>query len=104
MKRFLIYNRIFLLVVAILIQLVVLVEVILRFNQYFEVFYAVNITISALAFVWVVNSQSAPAYKMAWIVLILLFPIFGGLFTSSLGGSPPARRTKEKTEPPSFIL
>ena len=39
----------------------------------------VNITISALAFVWVVNSQSAPAYKMAWIVLILLFPIFGGL-------------------------
>ena len=95
MKRFLIYNRIFLLVVAILIQLVVLVEVILRFNQYFEVFYAVNITISALAFVWVVNSQSAPAYKMAWIVLILLFPIFGGLFYIFFGGSTTGRRTKE---------
>lgn len=99
MKRFLIYNRIFLLVVAILIQLVVLVEVILRFNQYFEVFYAVNITISALAFVWVVNSQSAPAYKMAWIVLILLFPIFGGLFYIFFGGSTTGRRTKEKLSP-----
>ncbi len=99
MKRFLIYNRIFLLVVAILIQLVVLVEVILRFNQYFEVFYAVNITISALAFVWVVNSQSAPAYKMAWIVLILLFPIFGGLFYIFFGGSTTGRRTKEKLRP-----
>ncbi len=99
MKRFLIYNRIFLVVVAILVQLVVLVEVILRFNQYYEVFYAVNITISALAFVWVVNSKSNPAYKMAWIVLILLFPIFGGLFYIFFGGSTTGRRTKEKLRP-----
>ena len=45
MKRFLIYNRLFLLVFAILIQLVVLVEL-SSFNQYFEVFYRVNITIA----------------------------------------------------------
>ncbi len=99
MKRFLIYNRIILLVTAIIIQLVVMFEVILRFNQYFEVFYGVNIVIGALAFIWVLNNKSNPAYKIAWIVPILLFPIFGGLFYLFFGGNRTGRRARERMRP-----
>ena len=99
MKRFLIYNRIFLLVIAIIIQLIVLVGVILRFNQYFELFYGVNIFIGALAFIWVLNNKSNPAYKIAWIVPILLFPIFGALFYIFFGGNRTGQRTKRRMRP-----
>ena len=98
MKRFLIYNRIVLLVTAAIIQLVVMVEVILRFNQYFEVFYGVNIFIGALAFIWVLNNKSNPAYKIAWIVPILLFPIFGALFYF-FGSNKPAGRKANVADP-----
>jgi len=28
----------------------------------------------------ILNGKSNPSYKIAWIIPILLFPIFGGLF------------------------
>lgn len=99
MKRFLIYNRIVLLATAIIIQLAVIITVILRFNQFFEVFYGINVLIGALAFIWVLNNKSNPAYKIAWIVPILLFPIFGGLFYIFFGGNRTGQRTKKRMKP-----
>lgn len=77
-------------------QLAVIVGVILRFNEYFAFFYGASLLLSLAAFLWVMNSQINPAYKIAWIIPIMLFPVFGGLFYLFIGRSKVSRKSAGK--------
>lgn len=89
-------SRIPLFVIAIVIQLLVMVGFIVWFNRYFVVFYYINIFLSSIVVIWILKNKSNPAYKMAWVIPILLFPIFGGLFYLFLGGNKTKKKTKER--------
>ena len=89
------FSRVVIFSLAILIQLAVLVLVIWKFSSYFVFFYAICALASLAAVLIIVNSRSNPAYKIAWIVPIMLFPIFGGLFYLMFGGN----RTSQKAKP-----
>ncbi|WP_010247376.1 cardiolipin synthase [Acetivibrio cellulolyticus] len=93
--RFL-YRRVVLISVAIALQLAAIIGVILKFNNYFVHFYWISIFISILAVLWIINDRSNPSYKIAWIIPILLFPIFGGLFYIFFGGKRVSKREKRK--------
>lgn len=82
--------------VSIAVQLLIVIGFILLFNQYFAAFYGFSICVSMAAVVWILNNRNNPVYKMAWIVPIMLFPIFGGLFYLFFNGNRTGRRTKEK--------
>lgn len=82
--------------VAMILQLMILIGVILRFSNYFVLFYWANIFISIVAVLYIINNNSNPAYKIAWIIPILLFPIFGGLFYVFFGGNKLSKREKNK--------
>ncbi len=97
------------------LQLAVLIGVILSLNEYFAFFYAGSIIISVIVVLWIINSDSNPAHKIAWIIPILIFPIFGGLFYIFFGGNYLNKRTrkrmlfieektKEALSPQTFIL
>ncbi len=90
------YHRVVLISLAIAIQLAVLIAVILRFNDYFVIFYWGSIIVSVLTVLWILNDKSNPSYKIAWIIPILLFPIFGGLFYIFFGGKKMSKREKKK--------
>lgn len=94
--RKVIFNRIIFFIIAILIQLLVLTGAILKFNEYFVFFYAGNVLISLVAVLLIINNPINPAYKIAWIVPILLFPIFGGVFYIFFGGNKLSRRIKKR--------
>ena len=83
----LLFHRVVLVAFFLLIQVAVLVVMLLRFNNYFLPFYGVCVAISLFAVFWIVGRQSDPAYKIAWIIPILVFPIFGGLFYLLFGGN-----------------
>lgn len=85
-RKFL-FHRVVLAFVAISIQLLVLIGVILEFKEYFALFYGGSILVSTVAVLWIINKNSNPAYKIAWIIPILAFPIFGGLFYIFFGGN-----------------
>ncbi|MDD4400349.1 MAG: cardiolipin synthase [Desulfitobacteriaceae bacterium] len=84
---------------SILIQLAVLISVIIWFNRYFAIFYGISILISIVAVIWILNDKINPAYKISWIILIILFPIFGGLFYLLYGGNRMKKKEKAKMEP-----
>ena len=94
----LLFHRAVLMGVFLLIQIAVLVLMLLRFNEFFLPFYGVCVALSIVAVFWIVNRSSEPAYKIAWIVPILIFPIFGGLFYLLFGGNKLSRRTRRKME------
>ncbi len=77
-------------------QLAVIVGVILRFDEYFAFFYGASLLLSLVAFLWVMNSRINPAYKIAWIIPIMLFPVFGGLFYLFLGRSKVTGKSARK--------
>lgn len=62
------------------LQALTLIIVIAWFQQYFVYFYAFCIILSVIVVMTIVNNRLNPAYKIAWIIPIMAFPIFGGLF------------------------
>jgi len=90
------YRRIVLIAVAIILQFGVLIEMVYRFNSYFAYFYWISIFASMVAVLWIINDRSNPSYKIAWIIPILLFPIFGGLFYFFFGGKRLSKKEKRK--------
>ena len=72
-------NRSVYYILALLIQLALLMVVVLRFQSQFYLFYTASIGLSLLVVLTILNDTSNPAYKMAWIIPIMLLPFFGGL-------------------------
>ncbi len=85
-------QRVVLVAAAILLQLLVLAVAIFRFSEHFIYFYIFNVVISLLVVVLLVNNRSNPSFKIAWIIVVLLFPVFGGLFYLMFGNDHMSRR------------
>lgn len=76
-KVYLMMMRIFVLAIALLIQFAVIIGMLIYFNDYFEYFYVFNMVIGIALAILIVNEDSNPAYKLAWVVPILALPLFG---------------------------
>ena len=90
--------RVTLVGVSILVQAVFLAIILVSFGSYFVYFYALSLVISLIVVLIIVNGDSNPAYKIAWIIPILLFPVFGGLFYLLLGGNHMGRWSRQKMQ------
>lgn len=92
----LLFNRIVLVGLALLLQIVLLVIMLVRFEEYFVYFYATSIVLALLLVLKIINSNINPGYKIAWMIPILLVPVFGVLFYLILGGKRLSKHTKKK--------
>ena len=81
----LLFHRAVLVAAAIVMQVAALILMINRFSAYFSVFYGITLAASIVAVLAIANGKGNAGYKIAWIILILSFPIFGGLFYLKIG-------------------
>jgi cardiolipin synthase len=79
----------------VVIQAGVLITMFLLFRSYFAYYYVVCIAITIGVTLHIARSDSNPAYKIAWIIPLMLFPIFGGLFYLVYGKRRPTKRQRE---------
>ena len=91
----LISNRAIIIGLLILFQLGLLFAIIFRFQEYFVYFYSTYIIVSAAVIIKIVNNRSNPAYKIAWIIPIMLIPIFGTVIYLVFGRVRFSRDDKE---------
>ena len=103
MKRLgaLLTHRVALTAFGILLQLAVLVLMMVRFSEYFIPFYWAVVILSVLAVLWIISSDANNGYKIVWIVLIMSFPVFGGvIYLWSRGNrfTPDVRHRLEEME------
>ncbi|MGE5626693.1 MAG: cardiolipin synthase [Solirubrobacterales bacterium] len=98
MKYFIkiIFSRVTYIIVALLVQLIILVGVVFRFRADFLLFYGLSMFLGILAVLWIINQNSNPSYKIAWITLIFALPIFGVLFYAFYEQSKLNRKTMYK--------
>ncbi len=94
-RKFL-FHRATLVALAILVQLLIMVAVVWGFTSYVGFYYGISLMLSLVLVIWIVNQNTNPAYKLAWIIPILLFPVFGVLFYLFFGGNRVSKRTKRR--------
>lgn len=97
-------HRVFLVGISILVQLAVILIMVLRFNEYYRQFNQVCFVLSLLIVIYIVGNRSNPSYKIAWIIPIMLFPIFGWLLYLLFGGNRLSKRTRRKMQSMNQIM
>ncbi len=83
-------------IILMLIQIVLLILMVVRFNRYFVYFYAISTVIGVIIFFYIMNTNSNPAYKLAWIIPLILVPIYGGMFFIIFGVNRISNKRREK--------
>lgn len=93
--RFL-FHRVSFIVISIILQVLLLVSIIFDAQTGYVYLYTLFRILSFLAVLQIVNNGTNPAYKIAWIIPILLFPIFGGLFYLLFGGNRISKKAQRQ--------
>ena len=75
----LITHRIFIVGLLLLIQIIILILAINKFEQYGLYCYALFFVLGVLILLKIINDNANPNYKIAWIIPVLTIPIFGTL-------------------------
>lgn len=84
--------------ILLLIQLVWFLTFFTRLTTYSTPISALFTIVSLLAVLWIINRGENPAYQMAWIIFILVFPLLGGLFYLFVGNKQPSKKMRRKLE------
>ncbi len=90
------FQRVVMVSISLLVQLIFFVLMIWKFKDSNELFYLILLLLSLGATLFIISKNTNPAYKIAWLVPILTFPVFGGLFYLMLGGNRLSRHQREK--------
>lgn len=91
-----VFQRVVMVGISILAQIAVFVLMIWYCKDQNDWFYWGLMMLSIGATLFIISKNTNPAYKIAWLVPILLFPVFGGLFYLLLGGNRLSRRQRKK--------
>ncbi len=75
-----IFSRTALIVVLLLIQIGIFIGTISMLEEYATSVYIGLIILSMMVIVYIINRKENPAFKMSWILFVLLIPIVGTAF------------------------
>ena len=92
------FQRSVIVALLILLQAVVLLIPMVWASNYYVYVYWACVVLSLLAVLVIVRRQTDPGYKIAWIIPILLFPIFGWLVYLLCGGNKLSARMRRKMQ------
>lgn len=91
-----IFNRTTICILGILIQITYLFFIFWTLGTVFTYSYVLFVILGALIALYIVNSDMNPSYKIAWIIPILLFPIFGVMLFIFFGNSHSGDRLRKR--------
>ncbi len=94
-KKMIVY-RILIVGALLILQVTWLVLSLLTFSNISPVVNAVFRITSIVVLFIVINSRQNPAYKLAWSVPILIFPLLGGMMFAFFGTRQPSKKLREK--------
>ena len=89
-------QRVVLTALLIVLQALLLFGIIWKLNNYFVYFYAASVLLSLLLTLRIINNKSNPAFKIAWLIPILLFPVMGGLVYLVFGSDRTGKYIRNK--------
>ncbi|MCI9405468.1 MAG: cardiolipin synthase, partial [Oscillospiraceae bacterium] len=90
-------SRLVIISLAILVQFFFLLFILLKLSDTYGLFAYVGLQlVSLLVVLWINSKRDNPSYKIAWIIAILIFPLFGGIFYLVFGNKPMNKKHAER--------
>ena len=90
------FSRVVVVGLLIVIQIALLTLAVLRLSRYFAVFYGIFMLLSVIMTLAVIDKEENPSYKLAWVIPIMAFPLFGGFFYLMFGNPRLSHRLSER--------
>lgn len=84
-------KRVVIVGMLILVQILWGISMLTKLTEYSEVLNTILKWLSVLAILYIINKDDNPAYKLAWIIPILVFPLFGGILYLLFGDKRPTK-------------
>ena len=75
-----IFGRTTYVLVSVLIQIGLLFIPLHLMEEYVVYFYAAFVLLGAVAVIYILNEQTDSSFKLAWVIPVLVFPVFGVAF------------------------
>ncbi|MBU5332418.1 cardiolipin synthase [Anaerocolumna aminovalerica] len=72
--------------IVILAEIFLFIIMVIKYHQYFVLYYIVKFIISLIAMLWIINKRMNPTFIVTWLFTIFLFPVFGVLVYILYGG------------------
>lgn len=92
-------SRFFIYVALIIAQFVYIFFVAFQLVDYNNIVHRLFLVFSYVMVIYLVGKEENTNYKLAWIIIILLFPEVGGLFYLAIGNKRPSIWLKKKIHP-----
>ncbi len=92
----LLVSRITIVVLLILAQLVLIGLTVTYLAEYFPIYYTITLILATIMTVNIINTRENPAFKIAWLVLILVMPPFGTAMYYIFSGSRISKAVKRR--------
>jgi len=73
------FRRRILVILSLLAQIFILLLLIVGTGRYLKFSYMIFSVLSIIVSIFVINKHEKPGFKLTWIFIILLFPLFGGI-------------------------
>lgn len=98
----LLQDRLFIGGALLILQMLVMILCIFKISSKWMWIYRSFTILSGIMVIWLIRKYDNPAYKLAWIIVIMGFPLFGGIFYLVWGNTPfnRIRKRHRKNEPP----
>ena len=93
-----IFSRQFIVILLLVFQVILLGVSFLTLTQYIHYIYLINLIISFILVVYIVNRQESPEFKIAWLTFMCLLPIFGILYYLYIELSPKWKKNAIKVQ------
>lgn len=77
-KRIL-FSGVWITVLMILLEFLMLIAMFYAFSEYSSFIFEAMMIVGAVVMIYIINEKSNPAYKIAWIIPIMLFPLIGSM-------------------------
>lgn len=94
----LMFSRVAIIGVILLIQVLWLVVLFFNLSEYTIILNRIFQVISIIVVIWLINKRDNPAYKLAWIIPILLFPTLGGPMYLMFGNKKPSKGLRDQLD------
>ena len=82
-KRGLIYvlfSRLGIMIILLVLQVLLLLGIFLKFNEYLPHFLGGHAAFTIFMVLYLLNSRMDPTGKITWLIIVMLFPVFGAVF------------------------
>ena len=90
------FSRLFLAAMGILLQIFILFIVLTKTSEYWPIFHFACLILSIIEVLYIINNRTDSGYKIAWITLVLIAPVFGTVFYFLFAGQRISRRERKR--------